>query len=101
MTNVLNQVRSGQGTHYLNVLGGTGQSTNYWPSTLRNSTRTPTTITSNTNFNNGGHTTLVPNGTEYAMGPTTGYSFSVSSTTSMLFIIWVLTMTKIIDFMYR
>ena len=30
----------------------------------------------------GGHTTLVPNGTEYAMGPSTGYSFSVRSTTT-------------------
>ena len=86
VANVINQARSGQGTHYLNVLGGTGTSTNYWPSTLVNSVRTPTSITSNTNFNNGGHTTLVPNGTtEYAMGPTTGYSFSVSSTTSAAF----------------
>ena len=85
VTNVLNQARSGEGTHYLNVLGGTGTSTNYWPSTRSDSVRTPTTITSNTNFNNGGHTTLVPNGTEYAMGPTTGYSFSVSSTTSAAF----------------
>ena len=81
VTNVINQVRSGQGTHYNNVTGGTGQSTNYWPSTLINATRTPNSIVSNTNFNHGGHTTLVPNGTEYAMGPTTGYSFSVASTT--------------------
>lgn len=85
VTNVLNQKRSGQGTHYLNVLGGTGQSTNYWPSTLHNSVRTPTSITSNTNFNNGGETTLTPDGTEYAMGPSTAYSFSVSSTTSAAF----------------
>lgn len=85
VTNVLNQVRVGQGTHYLNVLGGTGQSTNYWPSTQVNSTRTPNSITANTNFNNGGQTTLAPNGTEYAMGPTTAYSFSVASTTSAAF----------------
>jgi len=83
VANVLNQTRSGDGTHYLNVLGGTGQSTNYWPSTINRFTRTPSSITSNTNFNNGGHTTLTPNGTtEYAMGPTSSYSFSVSSTTT-------------------
>ncbi len=76
ITNVINQKRSGQGTHYSAVTG------NYWPSTLVNSVRTPNSITSNTNFNHGGHTTLVPNGTEYAMGPSTGYSFSVRSTTS-------------------
>ena len=49
---------------------------------MTNGYRTPNSITSNTNFNQGGHTTLVPNGTEYAMGPSTGYSFSVRSTTS-------------------
>ena len=85
VTNVLNQKRVGAGTHYLNVLGGIYQSANYWDSTRVNNVRTPTSITANTNFNNGGHTTLVPNGTEYAMGPTTGYSFSVASTTSAAF----------------
>ena len=42
-------------------------------------------VSSNTNYNGGGHTTLVPNGTEYAMGPTTGYSFTVGSTTSAVY----------------
>ncbi len=86
VVNTINQARSGEGTHYLNVLGGTGQSANYWPSTRVDAVRTPTSITSNTNFNNGGHTTLIPDGTtEYAMGPTSSYSFSVSSTTSAAF----------------
>ena len=76
VTNTHNRVGNGQGTHY-NALTGT-----YWISSLTNGYRTPNSVTSNTNFNQGGHTTLVPNGTEYAMGPTTGYSFSVRSTTT-------------------
>ena len=80
VTNVINQARSGQGTHY-NALSPSGYS-QYWASSLVNAVRTPNSIVANTNFNHGGHTTLVPNGTEYAMGPSTGYSFSVRSTTT-------------------
>ena len=81
VTNTHNRVGNGQGTHY----DALGVNTAFWFSSLTNGYRTPNSITSNTNFNQGGHTTLVPNGTEYAMGPTTGYSFSVASTTSAAF----------------